>query len=228
MARILVVEDERPILKGLVDVLRMEGFDVLSAADGEAGLRIGLHEDVDLIVLDVRLPKMDGFEVCRRVREDRLAVPILMLTAKTQETDKVLGLGLGADDYMTKPFGVGELLARVKALLRRAQVPAAADDPRTFDFGDVHLDFERHRATRGGREVLLTAREFGMLRYLVRNRGRVVTREDLLREVWQYDEPPVTRTVDVHIAQLRKKLERRPSKPRHLTSVRSVGYRFEP
>jgi two-component system, OmpR family, alkaline phosphatase synthesis response regulator PhoP len=227
VARILIVEDERPIQKGLVDVLKMEGYDVLAAADGETGLDLALKEDVDLVILDVRLPRLDGFEVCRRVRDDRLAVPILMLTAKTQETDKVLGLGLGADDYMTKPFGIGELVARVKALLRRASVAPSEGDVKTFDFGKVHVDFERHKATKAGRDVTLTAREFAMLRYFIRNRGKVVTREDLLRGVWQYDDPPVTRTVDVHVAQLRKKLEASPAKPRHITSVRSVGYRFE-
>ncbi len=210
-----------------MQVFRGEGHDVLCAGDGEAGLRTGLKEDVDLIVLDVRLPKMDGLEVCRRIRDDRLAVPILMLTAKAQEADKVLGLGLGADDYMTKPFGVAELVARVKALLRRARTPALPDEMRTVEFGAVRVDFERHRATRGGREVLLTAREFALLRYFVRHRGKVVTREDLLRAVWQYDEPPVTRTVDVHVSQLRRKLEKDPARPRHITSVRSVGYRFE-
>jgi DNA-binding response OmpR family regulator len=202
-------------------------MDVLTATDGESGLRSAVREDVSLVVLDIRLPRLDGFEVCRRLREDGLGMPILMLTAKAQETDKVLGLGLGADDYMTKPFGVAELVARVKALLRRAGAPPSSDDVRSFDFGRVHVDFERHRATRKGREVVMTAREFALLRYLVRNRGKVVTRDDLLREVWHYDDPPVTRTVDVHMAQLRKKLEDDPARPRHITSVRSVGYRFE-
>jgi DNA-binding response OmpR family regulator len=227
MSRILVVEDDRAILKGVTDVLKKEGFDLLSASDGREGLQRALREDVDLAILDVRLPEMDGFEVCRRIREDRLQFPILMLTAKSQEADKVLGLGLGADDYMTKPFGVGELVARVKALLRRSRAPAGGSEPKAFAFGQVEVDFDAHRVTRAGREVPLTAREFAVLRYLIRHCDTVVTRDDLLKHVWNYEELPVTRTVDVHVAELRKKLEKRPSKPRHILSVRSVGYRFE-
>ena len=228
MSRILVVEDDKAILRGVTDVLRKEGFEVLGAPDGRKGLDQALRNDIDLAILDVRLPELDGFEVCRRIREDRLQFPILMLTAKSQEADKVLGLGLGADDYMTKPFGIGELVARVKALLRRSQVRSEPGDPRNFAFGGVEVDFEARRVTRSGREVTLTAREFDMLRYLIRRRQTVVTRDDLLKQVWHYDELPVTRTVDVHVAELRKKLEKRPAKPRHILSVRSVGYRFEP
>jgi DNA-binding response OmpR family regulator len=228
MSRILVVEDDKAILRGVTDVLKKEGFEVLGAPDGRKGLDQALRDDVDLAILDVRLPEMDGFEVCRRIREDKLQFPILMLTAKSQEADKVLGLGLGADDYMTKPFGIGELVARVKALLRRSQVRAEPGDPRSFAFGGVEVDFEARRVTRSGREVTLTAREFDMLRYLIRRRQTVVTRDDLLKHVWHYEELPVTRTVDVHVAELRKKLEKRPAKPRHILSVRTVGYRFEP
>ena len=228
MSRILVVEDDKAILRGVTEVLRKEGFEVLGAPDGRKGLDQALRDDIDLAILDVRLPELDGFEVCRRIRADRLQFPILMLTAKSQEADKVLGLGLGADDYMTKPFGIGELVARVKALLRRSQVRSEPGDPRNFAFGGVEVDFEARRVTRSGREVTLTAREFDMLRYLIRRRQTVVTRDDLLKQVWHYDELPVTRTVDVHVAELRKKLEKRPAKPRHILSVRSVGYRFEP
>ena len=228
MSRILIVEDDKAILRGVTDVLKKEGFEVLGAPDGRKGLEQALRENVDLAILDVRLPEVDGFEVCRRIREDRLQFPILILTAKTQEADKVLGLGLGADDYMTKPFGVGELVARVKALLRRSQVRSEPGDPRSFAFGGVEVDFEARRVTRSGREVTLTAREFDMLRYLIRRRQTVVTRDDLLKHVWHYEELPVTRTVDVHVAELRKKLEKHPAKPRHILSVRSVGYRFEP
>jgi len=228
MSRILVVEDDKAILRGVTDVLKKEGFEVLGAPDGRKGLDQALRDDVDLAILDVRLPEMDGFEVCRRIREDRLQFPILMLTAKSQEADKVLGLGLGADDYMTKPFGIGELVARVKALLRRSQARSEPGDPRSFAFGGVEVDFEARRVTRAGREVTLTAREFDTLRYLIRRRQTVVTRDELLKHVWHYEELPVTRTVDVHVSELRKKLEKHPSKPRHLLSVRSVGYRFEP
>lgn len=227
MARVLVIEDDRSILTGLLDILKSEGFEVLSARDGQEGLKLGLRADVDLVVLDIRLPKLDGFELCRRLREDRLAVPILMLTAKTQEADKVLGLGLGADDYLTKPFGVAEFVARVKALLRRVERVPGDDGLRTFAFGGISVDFQRYRASRSGKEIPLTAREFAVLGYLVRRRGKVVTRDELLREVWEYEALPVTRTVDAHIMQLRKKLERNPSKPRHIQSVHSVGYPFE-
>ncbi|HVR87114.1 MAG TPA: response regulator transcription factor [Planctomycetota bacterium] len=227
MPRILVVEDDRAILRGLTDILKKEGFDVLGASDGQQGLETALREDVDLVILDLRLPRLDGLEVCRRLREDRLQVPILILTAKTEEADKILGLGLGADDYMTKPFGVGELVARVKALLRRAQVQGVPGLAKSFRFGAVEVDFEAHRVTKSDREVDLTAREFSVLKYLIQHRGKVVTREDLLRHVWHYEDLPITRAVDVHMAELRKKLEKTPSKPRHILSVRAVGYRFE-
>jgi DNA-binding response OmpR family regulator len=223
--RLLVVEDDPAILTGLVDLLERERFEVLTARDGASGLKRGLKEEVDLIVLDVLLPKLDGFEVCRRLRADNVTIPILMLTAKTQEADKVMGLERGADDYVTKPFGVAELVARVKALLRRSPGP---DGPPTFAFSDADVDFEKRRVLRKGREIPLTARQFDLLRYLIRHRGRVLTREELLRRVWGYDDPPITRTVDAHVAALRSKLERKPARPRHFLGVRSVGYRFEP
>lgn len=224
MPRLLVIEDDPAILTGLEDLLELEGFDVITARDGATGLKRGLKEEVDLIVLDVLLPKMDGFEVCRRLRADNVGVPILMLTAKVQEADKVLGLDRGADDYVTKPFGVAELVARVKALLRRSAGPDGAP---TFAFSDADIDFEKRKVRRKGREVPLTARQFDLLRYLVHHRGRVLTREELLKRVWGYDDPPVTRTVDAHMAALRSKLEPRPARPRHFLGVRSVGYRFE-
>jgi DNA-binding response OmpR family regulator len=222
--RLLVVEDDPSILTGLVDLLERERFQVVTARDGASGLRLGLKEDVDLIVLDVLLPKLDGFEVCRRLRADNVTIPILMLTAKTQEADKVLGLERGADDYVTKPFGVAELVARVKALLRRSSGTEAFG---TFAFADAEVDFGSRRVRRAGQEVALTARQFDLLRYLIRHRGRVITRDELLRRVWGYDDPPVTRTVDAHVAALRGKLERKPDRPKHLMGVRSVGYRFE-
>jgi DNA-binding response OmpR family regulator len=222
--RLLVVEDDPAILTGLVDLLERERFDVLTARDGAAGLKSGLKEEVDLIVLDVLLPKLDGYEVCRRLRADNVTIPILMLTAKTQEADKVMGLERGADDYVTKPFGVAELVARVKALLRRSSGP---DGIGSFAFSDNQVDFATRRVQKSGREVALTARQFDLLRYLIRHRGRVVTREELLRRVWGYDDPPITRTVDAHVAALRGKLESKPNRPKHLVGVRSVGYRFQ-
>ena len=224
MPRLLVVEDDPAILTGLVDLLEREGFEVLTARDGAAGLRRGLKEEVDLIVLDVLLPKVDGYEVCRRLRADNVTIPILMLTAKTQEADKVMGLERGADDYVTKPFGVAELVARVKALLRRSSGPEAIAP---FAFSDTEIDFGNRTVRRGGKAVALTARQFDLLRYLIRHRGRVITREELLRRVWGYDDPPVTRTVDAHVAALRGKLERKPDRPKHLVGVRSVGYSFQ-
>lgn len=224
MPRLLVVEDDPAILTGLVDLLEREAFEVLTARDGATGLRRGLKEEVDLIVLDVLLPKLDGFEVCRRLRADNVTIPILMLTAKTQEADKVMGLERGADDYVTKPFGVAELVARVKALLRRSSGPDAIAP---FSFSDTEIDFGSRSVRRAGKTVALTARQFDLLRYLIRHRGRVVTREELLRRVWGYDDPPITRTVDAHVAALRGKLERKPDRPKHLVGVRSVGYRFE-
>ncbi|MBI4564046.1 MAG: response regulator transcription factor [Planctomycetes bacterium] len=224
MPTILIVEDDRSILAGLADLLRLEGFDVLTARDGATGLKLALHEHVDAVILDLLLPKLDGYDVCRRIRKDGLAVPILMLTAKAQEADKVVGLEVGADDYVTKPFGVAELVARIRALLRRAPAP---DHAEPYEFGNVRIDFERRRVERSGKEVILTAREFELLRHFVENRGRVLTRDALLRAVWGYEDPPVTRTVDTHVASLRKKLERAPSKPRHFVGVHSVGYRFE-
>jgi len=222
--RLLVVEDDPAILTGLVDLLEREEFEVLTARDGAAGLKSGLKDEIDLIVLDVLLPKIDGFEVCRRLRADNVTIPILMLTAKTQEADKVMGLERGADDYVTKPFGVAELVARVKALLRRS---TGSDGVETFAFSDTQVDFATRRVKRSGREVTLTARQFDLLHYLIRNRGRVITREELLRRVWGYDDPPITRTVDAHVAALRNRLEARPARPKHFLGVRSVGYRFQ-
>ena len=224
MPRLLVVEDDPAILTGLVDLLEREEFEVLTARDGAAGLKSGLQEEIDLIVLDVLLPKLDGFEVCRRLRADNVTIPILMLTAKTQEADKVMGLERGADDYVTKPFGVAELVARVKALLRRSSGP---DGVGTYAFSDNRVDFATRRVEKSGREVTLTARQFDLLRYLIRHRGRVVTREELLRRVWGYDDPPITRTVDAHVAALRNRLESKPARPKHFLGVRSVGYRFQ-
>ncbi len=226
MPRVPVVEDDPAILRGLTDALVEEGHEVLSARTGEKGLELGLRENVDLVILDLMLPGVNGFDVCRRLREDRLAVPILILSARSREADKVVGLELGADDYVTKPFGVAELLARVKALLRRMQ----RDEParlRTYGFGDVALDFESYRATRGGKPLGLSAREFALLGYFIRRRGKVVSREDLLTSVWGHEVAPETRTVDSHVAQLRKKIERKPSSPRFLVSIRGAGYRFD-
>ncbi len=226
MARILVVEDDPAILRGLVDALRQDEHEVRSARAGPEGLELALREDVELAILDVMLPGLDGYEICKRIRADGLAIPVLFLSARTRESDKVVGLELGADDYITKPFGVAELLARVRAALRRTK---REENPalKQFSFDDVTVDFERHRAVRRGKPLGLTAREFALLAYFIRRRGKPVTREELLTGVWGHEVPPPTRTVDTHIGQLRKKIEKDPANPRFLTSIRSVGYRFD-
>lgn len=226
MARVLVIEDDRSILTGLVDALEQDGYDVLSSRDGAKGLELGLRESVDLVILDLMLPGMDGYEVCRKLREDCVNVPILILSARSREADKVVGLELGADDYVTKPFGVAELLARVKAALRRTR-PAEDRKLKRVEIGPLALDFERYHATRSGKPLELTVREFAILAHFVRHRGKVVTREALLSAVWGHDIPPVTRTVDTHIATLRKKIERNPARPKLLVSVRGAGYRLD-
>jgi DNA-binding response OmpR family regulator len=226
MSRILVVEDDPAILRGLADNLRFESHEVLTATDGEAGYRLLREEKPDLIILDLMLPKLSGYEICRKLRSEGLTTPILMLTARGEEADRVLGLDLGADDYVTKPFSVRELMARVRALLRRAHPPKALPDELRFD--DVQVDFRRYEARKGEKPLEMTRKEFGVLRLLAARSGEVVTREDLLNEVWGYENYPTTRTVDNHIALLRSKLEQDPSEPRHLLTVHGVGYKFVP
>jgi two-component system alkaline phosphatase synthesis response regulator PhoP len=228
MSRILIVEDEQHLADGLRFNLQAEGHDALIAPDGERALALilGERQPVDVVILDVMLPGLDGYEVCRRIRADGLALPILFLSARGRESDKVVGLELGADDYITKPFGVSEFLARVKAALRRSRREENRK-LRAFEFGPVTLDFERYRATRGGKPLALTAREFAILAHFIRHRGKVVTREDLLVTVWGHEVAPETRTVDTHLAQLRKKIEKDPARPKYLVSVRGAGYRFE-
>jgi DNA-binding response OmpR family regulator len=222
--RILVVEDDASILRGLTDNLRFEGYEVFSVRSGDEGLRLILEEELDLVVLDVMLPVLSGFDVCRRARKEGKMMPILMLTARAQEVDRIMGLDLGADDYVTKPFSIPELLARVRALLRRANVSSPL--PERVVFGDVTVEFERYEAMKGGQTVRLSPKEFGVLRLLVAREGEVVSRTDLLHEVWGYDRFPTTRTVDNHMASLRSKLEEDPATPEHLLTVHGVGYKF--
>ncbi len=224
MDRILIVEDEEAILMALEDDLRLEGYEVESAAEGPVGLSMAMKHVYDLIILDVMLPRMDGFEVCRRLRASGVATPVLMLTAKSQEIDKVVGLELGADDYVTKPFSPRELLARVKAILRRGR--RAGPELSAFSFGDVEIDFRKYHAVKAGEQVDLTAREFAILRFLIERRDQVVDRSDILENVWDDPASVFPRTVDTHVAHLRKKLENDPANPEHLLSVRGVGYRF--
>ena len=224
MAKILIIEDEESILMPLEDNLKLEGYEVSSAKDGLQGLALATEHPYDLIVLDIMLPKMDGFEVCKRLRQDRVMTPVLMLTAKSQEVDKVLGLELGADDYVTKPFSSRELLARVKAILRRANEPLRGID--FYRFGDIELDFVKYEAKKGSQPVALTALEFALLHFLVQNRGRVVNRNEVLDSVWGKDVYVDARTVDKHISLLRKKFEDDPQEPKFILGVRGIGYKF--
>lgn len=224
MNRVLVVEDETAILQGLRDNLEFEGYEVFTAGDGIAGLELIHKHDPHLIVLDLMLPRLSGYELCRKLRAEGVHTPILMLTARGEEADRVLGLDLGADDYVTKPFSVRELMARVRALIRRtAHVEGL---PNQLEFGDVRVDFNRYEAFRGGRKVDLTRKEFGLLRMLAAKEGAVVTRDELLEKVWGYDAMPTTRTVDNHLAALRAKLERDAAEPCHLITVHGVGYKL--
>jgi len=222
--RILVVEDDVPILRGLTDNLRFEGYEVLPVRSGDEGLRVILEEDPDLVILDIMLPALSGFDVCRRARKLGKTMPILMLTARAQEVDRVMGLDLGADDYVTKPFSIPELLARVRALLRRANPGTPL--PERIAFDDVRVEFDRYEATKGGEKVRLSPKEFGVLRMLAAREGDVVSRTELLHDVWGYEHFPTTRTVDNHLASLRSKLEADPANPRHLLTVHGVGYKF--
>jgi len=222
---ILIVDDEPTLLATLKYNLEREGFAVATAADGEYAVAHARANRPDLIVLDLMLPRLDGLEVCRILRRESTA-PILMLTARADEVDKVVGLELGADDYVTKPFSMREVLARVRALLRRAEAPAQ-DDSGTFSGGNLILDMRRRVVSKGGRRLSLKPKEFDLLSHLMRNKGRVFTREQLLDQIWGYDFVGQTRTVDVHVRWLREKVEEHPSRPALLITVRGVGYRFE-
>jgi DNA-binding response OmpR family regulator len=224
MTRVLVVEDDPAILRGLTDNLRFESYDVIAASDGESAYRLIREQKPDAIVLDLMLPNMSGYELCRKVRGEGLRTPILMLTARGEEADRILGLDLGADDYITKPFSVRELLARVRAVLRRVQPAPAAPDELRID--DLVVDFRKYEAEKSGAAIDLTRKEFGLLRLLVQRRGEVVSRSELLDEVWGYDATPTTRTVDNHVASLRAKIETNPAEPRHLLTVFGVGYKW--
>lgn len=224
--KILLVEDEEGLILTLTDRLRSEGFEVVSAKDGEAGLDTASSQAFDLILLDVMLPKKNGYDVCRDLRQKGVATPVLMLTAKGETIDKVLGLKLGADDYLTKPFEVIELLARIEALLRRSPAKTKGQSAGAYKFDDVAIDFKRATVTKEDLPVDLSAMEFKLLQYLIENRGVVHSRDHLLDQVWGYDAMPSTRTVDVHIAWLRQKLEENPRRPRFIQTVHGMGYKF--
>jgi DNA-binding response OmpR family regulator len=222
-ATVLIVEDDESMSVALRDGFASEGYEVRQAKDGETGLREARREAPDLLILDVMLPRLGGLDVCRQLRAAGSQIPIIMLTARGQELDKVVGLRAGADDYVTKPFGFLELVARAEAVLRRTGGHSPAEPVR---FGDVVVDLRRHHATRAEETLELTAREFRLLAYFARHRGRVVTREELLDAVWEYRHAPLTRTVDMHVAKLRKKIEPDPHAPRYLLTVHGIGYKF--
>jgi DNA-binding response OmpR family regulator len=223
---ILMVEDDKALRETTAAFLEGEGYRVLTAADGELGLAAALRDKADLVLLDVMLPKLGGFEVCRRIREHGFVAPVVFLTGqKKDEIDKVLGLEIGADDYVVKPFGQRELLARIRAILRRTGGEAKPAD--VVAFGDIRVDFKKKTATKADRPLFLTAKEYGLLRLLAAHEGEVVSRETILNEVWGYEKFPTTRTVDTFVHNLRRKIEKAPARPVHLLTVPWMGYRFQ-
>jgi DNA-binding response OmpR family regulator len=226
MIKILIIEDDKELLRGLVDNLSLEGYKVISAEDGKKGLDLARKESPDLIILDLMLPKLSGEEVCKILRQEGNLTPIIMLTAKGEESDKVRGLKLGADDYLTKPFSLLELLARIEAILRR--IKKEKMEIEKYQFDDIIIDFIHLEAKKGGKEIKFSSKEYAILKFLISHKGEVVRRETLLREVWGYDIFPSTRTIDNFIVKLRKKIERDPGKPRRILTVHGIGYKFIP
>jgi two-component system alkaline phosphatase synthesis response regulator PhoP len=226
LTKILIVEDNQDLAFGLRTNLEVQGYEVLLAVDGPAGLELARSDSPDLIILDLMLPKLSGIEVLKKLRSSGSAIPILILTAKGNEVDKVLGLRLGADDYVTKPFGLMELMARVEALLRRTQ-PASEKASTEYRFGDVEIHTESQGVLKDGHAVVLTPKEYGLLLALLRRDGAVASRIELMSEVWGHASAVISRTVDTHIAELRRKLERDPARPRHIVTVRKSGYRLD-
>ena len=224
MSRLLLVEDEPGLVLTLTDRLTREGYSVETSGDGERALERAAAEPFDLVLLDVMLPRLNGFDLLRELRRRGIETPVIMLTARGQVVDKVVGLKLGADDYVTKPFEMAELLARIEAKLRRA--PAAPRPAEGYRFGDIAMDFRRAEVTRDRQPLELSAREFQLLRYFIEHRGATLTREELLNEVWGYNSMPSTRTVDVHVAWLRQKIEPNPRHPQYILTVHGLGYKF--
>jgi len=226
MKKILIIEDEDSIRMALEDDFRLENYAVEVASDGLEGLAKAADPDTDLIILDIMLPGMNGYDICKKLRSQGIRTPIIMLTAKGQEIDRVLGLELGADDYVTKPFSPRELQARVKAVLRRMEKEPDVTGDDLFRFGELEVDFMQYQCRKGGKEIRLTAHEFGLLKYLIQNKGRVIDRNELLDEVWGKDVVVSLRTVDTHMANLRKKIEDDPNQSRLIISIRGIGYKF--
>jgi len=224
MKKILIIEDEKNMVEGLRFNLEARDYLVSAALDGETGLKKAAEEKPDLVLLDLMLPGINGYEVCKRLKESQPDTPIVMLTAKSQEADIVTGLDLGADDYITKPFSVLELLARINALLRRSSSDRSL--PEEMHIGNLEINFKKYQAQKGGEVLELSPREFEILRFLLERKGEVVSRDDLLNEVWGYESFPYTRTIDAHIATLRKKIEDRPEKPERIITIHGKGYKF--
>ncbi len=222
--KILVVEDEPAMVAGLRDNFEFEGYQVITARDGVEGLQRALDESPDLVVLDVMMPRMSGLEVCKQLRAQRGSIPIIMLTARGQEVDKVVGLELGADDYVTKPFSIRELLARVKAVLRRTST--ASKEPDCRRFGNVEVDLRKCQVSKSGKQIDISSKEFDLLKYFICHSGETLSRDRLLEEVWGYDNYPTTRTVDTFLVRLRQKLEPNPEQPQYFLTVHGTGYRF--
>jgi DNA-binding response OmpR family regulator len=221
---ILIVEDDISILRGLKDNLEFEGYSVITETNGEKGLQYALSNKTDLILLDIMLPGLNGYEICRRIKKVIPELPIIMITARGSEIDKVSGLDIGADDYVTKPFSISELMARIRALFRRSSPKSEIKDE--YLFGNIRLDFKKHQAFCDDSEINLSKREFEIMKYFILHEGEAVHRHDLLDKVWGYQAIPSTRTVDNSIADLRKKIEKNPSNPRYIIGVRGIGYRF--
>lgn len=228
--RVLIVEDEEAMGVALRDGFQYEGYEVSLVTDGGRALDQVRQNDPHIVVLDVMLPKMNGLDICKALRAEGNRVPIIMLTARGQEIDRVRGLKIGADDYVTKPFSLMELLARVEAVLRRSPDSSRwqeqEEGPLRYSCGDLEFDFQKHEASKGGEPIELSPREFSLIRFLIRHRGQVVSRDTLLDAVWGYDSIPFTRTVDAHVAKLRKKIEDQPSDPRFIVTVHRLGYKF--
>lgn len=224
MKTVLIIEDDISILNGLKDNLEFEGYRVYEETNGVRGLQLALNKDIGLVLLDLMLPGMSGYEICRRVKKEKPGLPIIMLTARGSEMDKVSGLDTGADDYITKPFSLPELLARIRAAFRRTSEEPPV--PEYYSFGDIRLDFVKLQAYAKGKEISLSAKEFAIMEHFIKHEGEAIHRHDLLNEVWGYEAMPTTRTVDNFIMNLRKKLEEDPTHPKHILGVRGVGYRF--
>jgi DNA-binding response OmpR family regulator len=224
--QILVVEDDLSILMGLNDNLIAEGYEVFTVSNGMEGLKMALEQPIDLLLLDIMLPGINGFEICKKIKIEKPLLPVLMLTARSSEMDKIAGLDYGADDYITKPFSISELLARVRAVLRRAYPLKEKFDK--YAFGNVTIDFKKMEAFVDGKEIRFTSKEYSILEYFIQHQGEVVHRHDLLNKVWGYKAIPTTRTVDNFILDIRKKIEDSPSNPKHIVSVSGIGYRFQP